>query len=84
VSLTIASVGRTIHENYIARGVSALDLLSKNHNVSGSNYITCIDNVCGGNDYSWYFYVNGKLSPVSAKSYTIVGNEKIEFRLEKI
>jgi hypothetical protein len=48
-----------------------------------AGYIKCIDGVCGGKEYHWTYYVNGKMMPKRASNYLVKRGEIIEFRFAK-
>jgi hypothetical protein len=85
VTLTITSIGSKSKESFKlgSATVSALELLRKKHNVSGSYYVKCIDGVCTGGQYGWSLYVNDRYVPLGAAVYKVRGSDNLEFRFEK-
>jgi hypothetical protein len=74
VTVIIRTIGSTSNEEHKIDGLTALDIISKNHTVetikTGSNkMVKCIDNVCAKNSYWWKFFANEKLSLISIDKY---------------
>ena len=79
VTLIVTTIGHTSTEHFGATGFTALELLESTHDVTMmSDYIKCIDLVCGGQEYHWTYYVNGKRAPKSASVYQVKKGEIIE------
>ena len=83
--LIIKTIGETIIEEFDVVGISALEMLQKNHEVklTYGKSIKCIDNVCAESGYWWPLDVNGKKSSLGAQSYIVKNSDKIEFVLSK-
>ena len=82
--LIITSIGIKSEEAYLIDKATALDLVSRKHNVSlGNSFIECIDNLCEDSGYWWKLYVNGKESIEGAGFYIVNGGDEIEFRFTK-
>ena len=74
ITITISTIGSTSSEEHKIDGLTALDIISKNHAIetikTGSNeMVKCIDNVCAKNSYWWKFFANEKLSLISIDKY---------------
>jgi hypothetical protein len=73
-TLVIITLGETIQEEVDIKGLSALDILNKNHDIKTlqtltSKRITCIDGVCAKNEFWWKFLVNEQLVLSSVDKY---------------
>ena len=81
VALSIVSIGNTSYENYVIKGekMTALELLKQKHDVKVNlgNYIECIDDTCVNKEYSWAFYLNGRLSSEGVSFYRLKDNDAI-------
>ncbi len=74
ITIMIRTIGSTLNEEHKIDGLTALDIISKNHTLetikTGSNkMVKCIDNVCAKSSYWWKFFVNEKLSLISIDKY---------------
>jgi hypothetical protein len=83
--LIVRSIGGTTVE-LIEPGKTPFDTLMDLHvtqieQLPGEVLIKCIDNVCGGNDYNWIYYVNNEIGNVKISEYIIQAGDDIEFRL---
>ena len=84
VNLIVTSIGSKSEKNYQPHGLTALNLLAINHNVTFKhNFIECVNNICADSGYWWKFLVNGKESPVGANFYKVWDGDAIEFRFAK-
>ena len=84
IKLIIATIGGTSIETFDVDGFTALEILGSVHEVViASGYVKCIDNTCGGIDYHWLFYVNGKASSQSPAVYKAKRGDILEFRLSR-
>ena len=69
-------------------GKNAIELLKENHQVDAQisdlgAFVSSIDGTQNSSDTFWMFYVNGKLSEVSADQYTTKTGDKIEWKYEQ-
>lgn len=83
--LIIRSVGGTTIE-LIESGRTPLDILLELHVIQMEELqymvlVNCIDNICGGDDFYWAYYVNGEIGRVGVGEYIIQPGDNIEFRL---
>ena len=83
--LIVRSVGGTTIE-LINPGITPLDLIMETHvtqieQVPNGVFIKCIDNICGGEDYNWIYYLNGEEGLIGINEYLIKEGDDIEFRL---
>ncbi|MBW2980068.1 DUF4430 domain-containing protein [Candidatus Woesearchaeota archaeon] len=84
VTVIITTLGKTSIERFDVTGFSALEVLESTHDVgTTSGYIKCIDDVCGGKEYHWLYYVNGRSVPKSSDGYQVKRGDIIEFRFGK-
>ena len=84
VTLIVTTLGKTSTERFDVEGFAVLDLLKATHDVeTTSAYIKCIDDVCGGKEYHWTYYVNGKRASETASTYRVKRGEIIEFKFGK-
>ena len=84
VNLIVTSIGSKSEKSYQPDGLTALNLLAANHNVTlNHNFIECVNNICADSGYWWKFLVNGKESPVGANFYKVGDGDSIEFRFGK-
>ena len=84
VTLIITTLGKTSIEKFGVTGFTALEVLESTHDVgTTSSYIKCIDGVCGGKEYHWLYYVNGRSVPQGSADYQAKGGDIIEFRFGK-
>lgn len=83
--LVIKTIGSTMIENFDEVGLTALEILQRNHDIKTSFgfAIKCIDNVCAESGYWWSMSVNGEKSSIGPQSYIVKNNDKIEFILSK-
>ncbi len=70
-------------------GKTAYQLLERNFTVNAEDsslgkMVKGINNIDSQKDRFWAFYIDGNFAPVGAESYICKGQEKIEWRLEKI
>lgn len=70
-------------------GKTALDLLkdkadAKTVDSSYGVYVSQINDTTNSEGSFWVFYVNDQMAQVSPDQYTCIGNEKVEWRFEKI
>ena len=81
----VITIGETITEEFDVVGITALEMLRKNHGIKTSFgfAIKCIDDVCAESGYWWSMYVNGKKSSIGPQSYIVKDNDKIELILSK-
>jgi len=83
-TLIITTLGKTSIEKFGVSGFTALELLESTHDVETTyGYIKCIDSVCGGKEYHWLYYVNGKSVPKNSANHQIKRGDIIEFRFGK-
>ena len=77
--LIVITIGETITEEFDVVGITALEMLRKNHGIKTSFgfAIKCIDDVCAESGYWWSMYVNGKKSSIGPQSYIVKDNDKI-------
>ncbi len=83
--LIIRSVGGTTIE-LIESGRTPLDVLLDLHAIQMEELqymvlVNCIDNICGGDDFYWAYYIDGKIGSVGVGEYIIQPGDDIEFRL---
>jgi hypothetical protein len=83
--LIVRSVGGTTVE-LINPGKTPLDILMEMHVTQleeGTTeiFIKCIDNVCGGEDYNWMYYLNEEKGYIKINEYVIQEGDYIEFKL---
>lgn len=72
--LIIRTIGNTTQEKSDINGLSALEMLQKNHNIKvteswPNKFIKCVDDVCAKGGFWWQFFVNGKLVLKSLDKY---------------
>jgi len=70
-------------------GKTALDLLKdkaeiKTVDSSYGVYVSQINDTTNSEGSFWVFYIDGQMAQVSPDQYTCTGNEKVEWRFEKI
>ena len=73
-TLIIRTIGDTTEETLNINGLTALEILEKNHNIeifqTGPNkFVKCVDDVCAKGGYWWQFFVNEELILKSLDSY---------------
>ena len=73
-TLVIKTLGNTTKEEVDIGGSSALDILSRSHDVEvlktwASRRLDCIDGVCAENGFWWRFYVNDEIILSSVDKY---------------
>ena len=83
--LIVRSIGGTTIE-LIEPGNSPLNILMEMHVTQIEEWpseilIKCIDNICGGEDYNWRYYINGEKGTIGIDKYIIQEGDDIEFRL---
>lgn len=84
VTMVVSTLWETSTFRFSADGYTALELLRSKHEVTRTAaYIKCIDHVCVNKEYSWSFYVNGKMVPQSASAYTARSGDILEFKFGK-
>ncbi len=84
VTLIITTLGKTSIDKFDVTGFTALEVLESTHDVeTTAGYVKCIDSVCGGKEYHWLYYVNGKTVPKSSADYQVKRSDIIEFRFGK-
>jgi hypothetical protein len=83
--LIIRSVAGTTVE-LIEPGKTPLNILMEMHVTRLEQWpnellIKCINNVCGGENYNWRYYINGESGDIGIEEYIIQEGDNIEFRL---
>ena len=83
IQLEIKSIGITTVENYTTNS-SAINILKKDHNVTGIMFVKCIDDVCSNSNLVWSFYVNKEKVLYNPSWYHPRGEDIITFSYEEI
>ena len=83
--LIVRSSGGTTVE-LIEPGKTPLDIIMEMHitqieQLPNELLIKCIDNICGGDEYNWVYYVNNEIRNVKVSEYIIQAGDDVEFRL---
>jgi len=89
VSLTVSVLGRNETARYGFKQATLLDVLRKKCDVETkktifTEYLTCVDNVCANDEFSWVYYVNDDPINEGVDVYQVQDNDSILVIYKKI
>lgn len=85
VTLKFSILGVNKTEQVAFNNETLLEIIQKNHTIKTketlfTKYTFCVDEVCNEGDYSWVYFMNGKLLSLSIDIYKPEDKDIIELR----